>query len=648
MSQRPNFRFSAHYVDPLFSLTCFQPLSAGPDPQVEQSFRDVDAALRPPFSRDAIGRALDSFQTNYFVRQAPYNKASEEILDIILKKILLGLYANALDLFLHEASMAQGDAEWWAEVEQSNWSAAMYLLQTFPRRIFKVFRLLKSREGGLHPPTLCLSNITGVLSTRDPWQPSMFMMALFPHLRANSPSSLLYLSFGGIHRIDSRRNALTYLGFLRDTLYRYVAKCVAIVHYPFYLAREECHIKRRENERLRDEQAEVLGKLLGLKPGLIRILETEDEASQEFLVEFASAFGPEISRKPTEKGALPVLNELYHFIFTAQEQAYTSYLLENDLRRPSRLTRIWPRLLFLPPLALYCVKTLYASRATLIDLVLDAIETSKDFIRDWLLEPLRGVYRTIRAGGDQAVIVQPESVAADLDSLERMSLALARDKLGYGEDQLAELSRQIRRGDLTPVLKLYEEDIKSPVKSVLSGTLLRTLFVQVQKAKVDIDQALAGIDKLLKSQELTFAFVGVAPSFAIVYTLGGFLGGLFTRKSGKYGGKRQRQSIWLAMRRIERLLLLQPRSLDNHSDETRPASDAIPPLTSGLLVLSLTHLRNYALTCLPARSRLREGFLEDVQDLENPTLGRWEKLRVLDGMWKNWAHELEWHRTAGV
>ena len=65
-----------------------------------------------------------------------------------------------------------------------------------------------------------------------------------------------------------------------------------------------------------------------------------------------------------------------------------------------------------------------------------------------------------------------------------MSLALARDKLGYDEEQLASLSRQIRLGDFTPVLRLYEEDIKSPIKSVLTGTLLRSLFVQVQKAKV--------------------------------------------------------------------------------------------------------------------------------------------------------------------
>ena len=65
-----------------------------------------------------------------------------------------------------------------------------------------------------------------------------------------------------------------------------------------------------------------------------------------------------------------------------------------------------------------------------------------------------------------------------------MALALARDKLDYTQAQLAELSDQIRMGDLTPILEIYEDDIKQPFKSAVAGTLLRSLFVQVQKAKV--------------------------------------------------------------------------------------------------------------------------------------------------------------------
>lgn len=67
---------------------------------------------------------------------------------------------------------------------------------------------------------------------------------------------------------------------------------------------------------------------------------------------------------------------------------------------------------------------------------------------------------------------------------------------------------------------------------------------------MDIDQALSGIDKLLKSQELTFAFVGVAPALAIVYVTAGYLRGIWSggRGRGVYGGKRQRTRAWVYMR----------------------------------------------------------------------------------------------------
>ena len=64
--------------------------------------------------------------------------------------------------------------------------------------------------------------------------------------------------------------------------------------------------------------------------------------------------------------------------------------------------------------------------------------------------------------------------------------------------------------------------------------------------------ALSGIDKLLKSQELTFAFVGVAPALAIVYAAAGYAGTLWTGGvgRGRYGGKARRGSVWLTMRSV--------------------------------------------------------------------------------------------------
>lgn len=154
-----------------------------------------------------------------------------------------------------------------------------------------------------------------------------------------------------------------------------------------------------------------------------------------------------------------------------------------------------------------------------------------------------------------------------------MVIALATEKQTWSDAELRDLSEQIRRGDLAPVLRVYESDIKNPVRSALGGTLIRSLLIQVQKAKVrifvsafdpgllltisrppqvDIDFALSGIDKLLRSQELTFGFVGVAPSLAVLYAVGGWLRTLLWRRDSysgkKYGGSAKRRASFYAMR----------------------------------------------------------------------------------------------------
>ncbi len=67
-----------------------------------------------------------------------------------------------------------------------------------------------------------------------------------------------------------------------------------------------------------------------------------------------------------------------------------------------------------------------------------------------------------------------------------MAVSLAEDKLGYTPAQVEVLKSKISVGDLTPVLEIYERDIRNPIKSALFGTLVRSLFVQVQKTKVNV------------------------------------------------------------------------------------------------------------------------------------------------------------------
>src|SRR5258708_39729837 len=126
--------------------------------------------------------------------------------------------------------------------------------------------------------------------------------------------------------------------------------------------------------------------------------------------------------------------------------------------------------------------------------------------------------------------------------------------------------------------------------------------------------------------------MGVSQALLLVYVVCGVMDGLIAASGGHVGGgRRQRTAAWLTVRRIDRLLITQPRTRrhEHHHTPTKTerhdakgTKGAIPPLTTGLLLLSVSSLRQYAETWLPSRSRLREGIVEYVGGLEDPRLGR--------------------------
>ena len=129
--------------------------------------------------------------------------------------------------------------------------------------------------------------------------------------------------------------------------------------------------------------------------------------------------------------------------------------------------------------------------------------------------------------------------------------------------------------------------------------------------------------------------MGVAPALGIVYVLGGMISNLWRggKGRGRWGGKRRRREGWEGMRRIERLLITQggqqgryPSNMIDRDEDAR---------STGLLFLSLSRLQAYASRYLP--SPIRQAFLDDLEDLADPQLGREEKLLVVSRMWRCWG-----------
>jgi len=48
-------------------------------------------------------------------------------------------------------------------------------------------------------------------------------------------------------------------------------------------------------------------------------------------------------------------------------------------------------------------------------MVNETVQTLEGFFTDWLLEPVKDIIKTIRAGGEEGVIVTKQGVAADMD-----------------------------------------------------------------------------------------------------------------------------------------------------------------------------------------------------------------------------------------
>ena len=92
--------------------------------------------------------------------------------------------------------------------------------------------------------------------------------------------------------------------------------------------------------------------------------------------------------------------------------------------------------------------------------------------------------------------------------------------------------------------------------------------------------------------------------------------------------------------RVEKILILQgsaslPASaIGLQSRSIQLPTTALAPLPTGLLMLSLMQLRSWANGFLPLD--IRGPFLEDLDMLEDPELGREEKLLVIGRVWRIW------------
>lgn len=162
-------------------------------------------------------------------------------------------------------------------------------------------------------------------------------------------------------------------------------------------------------------------------------------------------------------------------------------------------------------------KKVVSNRAAIIEWVKEnLVSVVTGFYNNWIIQPIKDCVNIIKQ--DSNIIASKESLNSDLSSLERMITDYVKDN-GNQSMSEEEINKFIELGDLTMIMTNYEREMKSPIKNLVRGTLIRSILIQIQKTKVDGDIVINGIDKLIKSQQLLLAIVSISPSIFIVYQL---------------------------------------------------------------------------------------------------------------------------------
>ena len=92
--------------------------------------------IEPPKTQQNSQKTLQSLRTlggNTLDQSSLSGREYDQLLTCVAAQLVVGIYTQALDIYLRQASEAEIELEWWGDIERSRPRAAYYLLQsTFP------------------------------------------------------------------------------------------------------------------------------------------------------------------------------------------------------------------------------------------------------------------------------------------------------------------------------------------------------------------------------------------------------------------------------------------------------------------------------------------------------------------------------------
>ncbi|KAL2836033.1 ATP synthase regulation protein NCA2-domain-containing protein [Aspergillus pseudoustus] len=515
---------------------------------------------------------------------------------LVSAKASTQILATVLKIFLENVLLLNEEIRYWEDIQESDWCVGLYAFQTSPSRAWQIYTELNRSDKG-NTPVLAAHDLTTTPGSNRPSWASFYTsvrQCFSPGLGSVRIGLRSSLRRPKLEIQRKRRKLKAMRDFNASVVGLLLEKCLSFQTDSFGFSS--------------DDMSQVVRSRVDLITSLLQYGGDDDKwltntlATPDNLPSFEGRYNSGIDGLEHPQD---ILEELIHVLkdLIPKYQQLTSKVVV-EFGRPSPTVRYWIPLLLALISGTTSMKIVKDAGPVLIDWISNFGATAIGFWRNWVMDPMWKLVRTIRHDEKSEIaLMSKNSLEADRASLERMVVDFVLDRGEQTHGSAANLiSDKVREGDLTPVLKAYEKDLRSPFIGTVRGDLVRALLIQIQKTKVDVEIAMSGIDALLKSQELVFGFVGLTPGILISYASMRWLFGLLGSRRGFRMG-RQQDDLRYALRNIHRIL----------STSTSTVDGRLPYKSRGLLICQVEILLKKAQSMLKGAD-LR-AFQEDISDL---------------------------------
>ncbi|PIN00768.1 hypothetical protein CDL12_26728 [Handroanthus impetiginosus] len=229
--------------------------------------------------------------------------------------------------------------------------------------------------------------------------------------------------------------------------------------------------------------------------------------------------------------------------------SYLSVLVSKH-RKPRKVTLYWMRyscgVVGISVCSLWLLRHSKLMGSSDIDnWIREAKDSTVSFWNDHVEQPILSIrdelFETFRKR--QKGVMEREEVQLTADSLHRMLLAFSEQAVGKKFPENASDQEM-----LEIVMTRYEKELMHPIQGLVGGELVRALLIQVQKLKLDIEEAMLELDQILRANEINFAILAALPAFFLSLVLAMLVRAWFKQDTRAEGRGR--------VARIQRRLLL--------------------------------------------------------------------------------------------